>query len=172
MRTYCGWLRNPAPVGNYERYLWNTVNNGIIMGKPMKTNWCRISEPSTVWKTGILWISRNKRSITDQRLVNVIHPIVIPCSAIANAVRRREAFGKISMACHSWWEDSHRFIDVLLYPASENASETPAAAEDSFPWQLMNFEKLYCTFWAIWVWTLYQGCRRDMLSLAWQREWW
>ena len=32
-RRYCGWLRNLTPVGNYERYLWNTVNNGIRMGK-------------------------------------------------------------------------------------------------------------------------------------------
>ena len=42
-RRYCGWLRNLTPVGNYERYLWNTVNNGIRMGKKPSTNWCRTS---------------------------------------------------------------------------------------------------------------------------------
>ena len=46
---YCGWLRNPAPVGKCGKLeLWNTVKNGIVRRCCPSTNWCRISQLSTI----------------------------------------------------------------------------------------------------------------------------
>ena len=45
--SYCGWLRNPAPA-------W-MVKTLQIMGCLPPINWCRISQPSTVWSKHQTW---------------------------------------------------------------------------------------------------------------------
>jgi hypothetical protein len=99
--------RNPAPVGNY----WQLVTikhckerdyNGINMHKP-STNWCRISQPPTLWircKTALRRQNFNFIKQMNQNegyTIGIFHCLVWLCTDCVDCQRGSPSIGLFSI---------------------------------------------------------------------------